>query len=157
MTSSKNVIEKSRKELAKNINQGDCVYLKNQEELFQVLGIDNAYKNLIYPKKDILRKFQNLKFIRVDKKRFPIVTLLKKFSNNNSAPIILNASNETLVSKFIEGKISFKSILFYLRSVLGHKHFKKYAIKRSPNLNEIYEIDNWARTKTLELIRQKFT
>ena len=44
MTSSKNVIEKSRKEVAKNINQGDCVYLNNQEELFQVLGIDNAYK-----------------------------------------------------------------------------------------------------------------
>ena len=44
MTSSKNVIEKSRKEAAKNINQGDCVYLKNQEELFQVLGIDNAYE-----------------------------------------------------------------------------------------------------------------
>ena len=44
MTSSKNVIEKSRREVAKNINQGDCVYLKNQEELFQVLGIDNAYE-----------------------------------------------------------------------------------------------------------------
>ena len=44
MTSSKNVIEKSRKEVAKNINQGDCVYLENQEELFQVLGIDNAYE-----------------------------------------------------------------------------------------------------------------
>ena len=44
MTSSKNVIEKSRKEVVKNINQGDCVYLKNQEELFQVLGIDNAYE-----------------------------------------------------------------------------------------------------------------
>ena len=44
MTSSKNVIEKSKKEGAKNINQGDCVYLKNQEELFQVLGIDNAYE-----------------------------------------------------------------------------------------------------------------
>ena len=44
MTSSKNLIEKSRKEVAKNINQGDCVYLKNQEELFQVLGIDKAYE-----------------------------------------------------------------------------------------------------------------
>ncbi len=114
-------------------------------------------KNFIYPKKDILKKFENLQFIKVDKKRFPIVTLLKKFSNNNSGPIILNASNETLVSKFIEGKISFKSIFFYLRSVLRHKHFKKYAIKRSPNIDEIYEIDNWARTKTLELIRRKFT
>ena len=44
MTTSKNVIEKARKETRKNINQGDCVYLKNQEELFQVLGIDNAYE-----------------------------------------------------------------------------------------------------------------
>ena len=44
MTSSKNVIEENRKEVEKNINQGDCVYLKNQEKLFQVLGIDNAYE-----------------------------------------------------------------------------------------------------------------
>ena len=44
MTSSKNVIEKSKKDIAKNVNQGDCVYLNNQEELFQVLGIDNAYE-----------------------------------------------------------------------------------------------------------------
>ena len=44
MKTSKNVIEKDRKETEKNINQGDCVYLKNQDELFQVLGIDNAYE-----------------------------------------------------------------------------------------------------------------
>ena len=44
MNSSKKVIEKTRKEITENINQGDCVYLKNQEELFQVLGIDNAYE-----------------------------------------------------------------------------------------------------------------
>tara|TARA_Y100001968_G_scaffold229511_1_gene212313 strand:+ start:331 stop:549 length:219 start_codon:yes stop_codon:yes gene_type:complete len=44
MKSSKKLIEKTRKEITENINQGDCVYLKNQEELFQVLGIDNAYK-----------------------------------------------------------------------------------------------------------------
>ena len=44
MKTSKNVIEKARKETEKNINQGDCVYLNNQEELFQVLGIDNAYE-----------------------------------------------------------------------------------------------------------------
>ena len=44
MKSSKKVIEKTRKGIKENINQGDCVYLKNQEELFQVLGIDNAYE-----------------------------------------------------------------------------------------------------------------
>ena len=44
MKSSKNLIKARRKEILENINQGDCVYLKNQEELFQVLGIDNAYE-----------------------------------------------------------------------------------------------------------------
>ena len=44
MKTSKNVIEKTKNETENNINQGDCVYLKNQDELFQVLGIDNAYK-----------------------------------------------------------------------------------------------------------------
>ena len=44
MKSSKKVIEKTRNEIEENINQGDCVHLKNQEELFQVLGVDNAYE-----------------------------------------------------------------------------------------------------------------
>ena len=44
MKTSKNVIEKARKKTEENISQGDCVYLNNQEDLFQVLGIDNAYE-----------------------------------------------------------------------------------------------------------------
>tara|TARA_Y100001968_G_scaffold270111_1_gene261169 strand:- start:193 stop:411 length:219 start_codon:yes stop_codon:yes gene_type:complete len=44
MNSSKNIVEKPIEHIEKNINQGDCVYLKNQKELFQVLGIDNSYK-----------------------------------------------------------------------------------------------------------------
>ena len=38
MKTSKNVIEKTKEETENNIHQGDCVYLKNQDELFQVLG-----------------------------------------------------------------------------------------------------------------------
>ena len=44
MKSSKKIIEKATKGVEEDINQGDCVHLKNQEELFQVLGIDNAYE-----------------------------------------------------------------------------------------------------------------
>ena len=112
-------------------------------------------KNFINTNKNILKEFENFKFKQVDKKKFPIVTLLKKYSSKNSGPIILNASNEVLVSKFIDGLISFKSIYFYLKAVLRHKDYKKYAIKRSPNINEIYEIDGWARKKTLEIIKRK--
>ena len=112
-------------------------------------------KNFINTNKNILKEFENFQFKQVDKKKFPIVTLLKKYSSKNSGPIILNASNEVLVSKFIDGLISFKSIYFYLKAVLRHKDYKKYAIKRSPNINEIYEIDKWARKKTLEIITKK--
>ena len=112
-------------------------------------------KNFINTNKNILKEFENFQFKQVDKKKFPIVTLLKKYSSKNSGPIILNASNEVLVSKFIDGLISFKSIYFYLKAVLRHKDYKKYAIKRLPNINEIYEIDRWARKKTLEIITKK--
>ncbi len=112
-------------------------------------------ENFIYPKKNILNKFGNLKFLKVDKKRFPIVTLLSKFSSSSSGPIILNASNEVLVNKFIDGKISFNSIYFYLKAVLVHKDYQKYAIKSSPNISEIYKIDNWARNKTMEILGKK--
>ena len=44
MKSTKSLIEKSIKELPQNISQGDCVHLNNQKELFQVIGIDNAYE-----------------------------------------------------------------------------------------------------------------
>ena len=66
-------------------------------------------KNFIYPKTDILKKFENLKFLKVDKK-ISNCYIIKKFSSSNSGPIILNASNEVLVNKFIDGKISFNSI-----------------------------------------------
>ena len=112
-------------------------------------------KNFINTNKNILKEFENFQFKQVDKKKFPIVTLLKKYSSKNSGPIILNASNEVLVSKFIDGLISFKSIYFYLKAVLRHKDYKKYAIKRSPNLSEIYEIDSWARNKIFEIIKKK--
>ena len=44
MKSSKKVIEKEIKDKTETIHQGDCVHLNNQEELFQVLGIDNSYQ-----------------------------------------------------------------------------------------------------------------
>ena len=44
--------------------------------------------------------------------------------------------------------------MFILKSVLVHKDYKKYAIKSSPNINEIYKIDKWARNKTMEILNE---
>ena len=44
MRSSKNIIAPPTRESKDIVSQGDCVYLDNQKELFQVIGIDNAYE-----------------------------------------------------------------------------------------------------------------
>ncbi len=109
-------------------------------------------KNLSIKKSNFLKNFSHLKFEPVDKKKFPIVTLLSKKIYNNSGPIILNASNEVLVNQFLKKQIGFNSIYTCLKRVLGDKDFKKYAINSSPNISEIYKIDMWARKKTLSII-----
>ena len=108
------------------------------------IPIGNAiYNNKINIKKILSKKmnnfkdFNHLKFEQVDKKKFPIVTLLKKNIFNNSAPIILNASNEVLVNQFLKKKIPFNSIYPYLKRVFKDKDYKKYAIKTFPSIKEI--------------------
>ncbi len=111
-------------------------------------------KTLIKKNDNFFKNFNHLKFEKVDKKRFPIVTLLSKKIYDRSGAIILNASNEVLVDQFLKNKIPFNSIYHYLKRVFKDKDFKKYAIKRSPDISKIYKIDMWAREKTLELIKK---
>ena len=109
--------------------------------------------SLIKTKNNLMKNLNTLKFEKVDKKRFPIVTLLSQKVCKNSGPIILNASNEILVDNFIKNKIRFNSIYSCLKRVFKDRDFKKYAVKKNPNIEDIYKIDNWARSKTLEKIR----
>ncbi len=113
-------------------------------------------KNFFNSKKDFLYQLKNLIFEKVDKKRFPIVTLLSKKLHQNSASIILNASNEILVESFIQNKISYNDIYHSIKRVFKDRDFNKYAIKKNPDINGIYKIDNWAREKTKEIINKKY-
>ena len=144
------------------------VFFKNGQTKFlyhetdMLIPIANAiYENKIDietlsgKKNSFPKNCQSLKFQEIDKKKFPIVTFLSKNILQNSAPIILNASNEVLVDSFIKGKITFNSIYLYLRAVFRDKDFGKYAIKKAPNVKEIYRIDKWARRKTIEKINEK--
>tara|TARA_B100000029_G_scaffold88469_1_gene78326 strand:+ start:2481 stop:3653 length:1173 start_codon:yes stop_codon:yes gene_type:complete len=112
-------------------------------------------RTLIKKEGNFLKNLEYLKFEKVDKKRFPIVTLLGRKMFENSASIILNASNEILVESFIKNKISFNAIYQCLRQLFKDRDFAKYAIKKTPNIEEIYKIDKWARGKTIEIINKK--
>jgi len=41
-----------------------------------------------------------------------------------------------------------------IKLILNDRNYKKYAIKVPVNLNQIYLINNWAKNKTLELVKK---
>ena len=104
-------------------------------------------------KKKSIHKFENLYFKEVDKKIFPAITLKDKVNKYPSAPIILNAANEVLVEQFLKEKIGFLDINKFIMAILKDKNYKKYAIKKPNNINQINLIDIWARSSTLKKIK----
>jgi len=79
--------------------------------------------------------------------------LKDKVNKYPSAPIILNAANEVLVEQFLKEKIGFLDINKFIMAILKDKNYKKYAIKKPNNINQINPIDIWARSSTLKKIK----
>ena len=116
--------------------------------------------NILYGKKNRLLNISKIKskvlnklsFKEVNVKKFPSIKLIKKCLNSGfSAPIIVNASNEVLVSLFLKEKIGFLDIVKMINKVFKDKEFKKYASSKAKSINDIKIIDNWARLKTNDM------
>ena len=115
-----------------------------------ILGANNnerKIKNLDSSRLDSLR------FFKVDKKRYPSIKLIEKcLKSGGAAPVILNASNEILVSLFLQKKIKFTDITNILSKIFRHKDFKKYAKKKTNSLRDVYKLNNWAKKITYKFI-----
>ncbi len=98
---------------------------------------------------------ERLTFSNVNPKIFPTVGLLKEINKYPSACIIVNASNEILVDQFLRKNIDFLSIFRTIKTILNDRNYKKYAIRKPQNINQIIDIDNWARQVTLKIIKKK--
>ena len=109
--------------------------------------------NAIYDSKVLIKKYlkdkdqniKNLEFLKVDKKKFPSINLIPKLNNHVSTPIIINAANEILVDQFLRKKIPFLTISKTIMRIQSDSNYKKYAIKKPKNINEIIKIDKWTR------------
>jgi len=111
-------------------------------------NIDILYKT------KMKKKFENnLIFTGVNHKIFPTIKLKKIVNELPSTPIIVNACNEILVEQFLTKKIAFYDIFKFIMSVLKDKNYKKYAIRRPKNINQILTINNWAKKTTLSKIK----
>ena len=69
--------------------------------------------------------------------------------------MLLIFSNEILVEQFLAKKIHFLSINKIIMTILNNRNYKKYAIRNPKNIDQIKEIDEWARSLTLEKINNK--
>jgi len=109
-------------------------------------GIDNNISNI---KKIDTKTLSNLSFENVDPNRFPSIKLINKcLTLGYQTPTIINASNEVLVSLFLNEKISFLDIVKTINKILKDKDLKKYARRKVESIKDIQIIDNWARLKT---------
>jgi len=107
------------------------------------IDIDYFLKPKLKSKRSIF--FQSLNFIKVDKKRFPIINLKPRLDEHYSSPIIINAVNEILVDQYINKRIPFTSFYKYILKVLNDRNYSKYAIKEPKSISQILEIDQWSR------------
>ena len=115
------------------------------------LNIEDFYK-IKKTKSDL--PIKNLTFDAVDKKKFPTIRLKYVANKHPSSPIIVNATNEILVDQFLLKKIPFMGIFKIIMSILNDRNYKKYAIRKPKNINQINIINDWAKQVTYKKINK---
>jgi 1-deoxy-D-xylulose-5-phosphate reductoisomerase len=98
-------------------------------------------------------KIQNLTFKKVNSKIFPVIKLKNHINEYYSTPVIINAANETLVDQFLKKKIPFLGICKFILGILNDRNYKKFAVKRPKNINQILKISDWSKKTILDKIR----
>ncbi len=131
-------------------------------ETSMIIPLANAiYENqidiseLIKSKINKNQRYENLIFKNVNEINFPVIKIKKRINEYPSTSIIINATNEILVDLFLRKKLSFLSINKHILNILRNRNYKKYAIRKPKNLDQIIEIDRWARESTLNLVKLK--
>jgi 1-deoxy-D-xylulose-5-phosphate reductoisomerase len=104
-------------------------------------------------KKNNAKRINNLSFEKVNSKTFPVIKLKTKINEFPSSAIIFNAANEILVDQFLRKKLPFLDISKTIMRIQSDSNYKKYAIKKPKNINEIIKIDKWTRKIILKKLR----
>ena len=118
------------------------------------ININDFYKEEKKIKKK--KEIENLTFLNVNPKKFPMIKFKKNIFQFPSSPIIINAANEVLVNEFLKKNIPFSAIFKIILVILKDRNYKKYAIKKPINLKQINKIDYWSRKLTLEKVKLNY-
>ncbi len=93
-------------------------------------------------------KIKDLHFYPPDLKKFPCLKIAFEVASlGGTYPCVMNAANEIAVSAFLKKEVRFTQIPVIIKKVLDtHKNIK------NPSLEDILEMDRWAREKAISII-----
>jgi len=98
-----------------------------------------------------LEDVKNLTFCKIDTNKFKCFKIAQEVAKiGGSALVVLNASDEVAVNAFLMRKIKFTDIPKIIEKAIS-KHLNDNFIQK-PSLQEILEIDRWARKFTESII-----
>ena len=90
----------------------------------------------------------NLNFKKIDKRRFPVVKILKIMPDQNSLfETVIVSANDALVELFLSKKINFQDISRILLKIIRLKEFKYYMKKTPRNTQEIITLADYVSLK----------
>jgi len=81
-----------------------------------------------------------LEFCKIEKQRYPIWQFKDEILNNLDLGVVLNASNEVAVEKFLSGKIGFLDI-----SKITIKALEKFKHIKLNSIDDVFEVDKEVR------------
>lgn len=95
--------------------------------------------------------FSNLTFEEPDLDKFPAISLAYRAAKDGGTmPVVLNAANEIAVKAFLDGRIRFSDICRVIEIVLD-----RHIAKPAETLDEVLEIDSWAREAAKNVIERE--
>ena len=117
--------------------------------IFNTLYLNNDKK--ITSNKIDINNLNNLNFKYIDLKRFPMVKLLNVLPSKQSLfETVLVSANDTLVELFLNNEIKFIDIQKKLFRIINKKEFLKFKNKYPKKIEDIVELNNYVRLKTIE-------
>ncbi len=106
------------------------------------------FRRKIRTKRIDIEKLNNLKLDKINKKKFPMVKIIKNLPEKNSLfETILVTANDEYVKLFLKNKIKFTDISKKLFSLIKIKEFHKYRSISPKNINDIIKLNNYVRMK----------
>ena len=108
----------------------------------------NEDNKFLTTKKLDINKLNNLNFTKVDLKKFPLIKILSKLSNQDSLfETIIVSANDELVQLFLSNKIKFTDISNILIKFLNFPEFSKYKYIQAKKIETIVKLNKYVRFK----------